>query len=68
MITSRGGVEGAGRCAGCLLEYQCFVVSCFTTLPLGAGGGLRFFYCGTPYRSFQCFIFGTHFFIIMLNT
>ena len=41
IVTSLRGGEGDGRCAGRLLVYPRFVVSPFTTLPLGAGGGLR---------------------------
>ena len=40
MITSLGK-DGAGRCAGCLLVCSRGVVSRSTTLPVGAGGGLR---------------------------
>ena len=39
MITSLGEEE-AGRCAGNLLVFPHFIVSCFSTLPLSAGGGL----------------------------
>ena len=35
--------EGAGRCAGCLLECPHLVVSRFTTLPLAAEEELRLY-------------------------
>ena len=34
--------EGAGCCAGCLFMCPRVVVSRFTSVPLGAGGGLRY--------------------------
>ena len=41
IVTSSVGTKGAGRCVGRLFACLRFVVSHFTALPLGAGGGQR---------------------------
>ena len=61
-MTTSIGEKGAGRCACRLLMCPRVVVSSFTTLPLGARGGVAsIFDCDSPWRSFHCFLLASHY-------